>query len=891
MNITLKTYIIKIIHDIWKKNQRVTYIDFIENLSKNHPIDEHIHIPKQTFSRLLQEFLQLNGIKKYNNSELYIVLKEPIQEALNNGIYSHDEIKNGVRDFLRIRKIFSPSPLELDRIVNNIIKKSKANAEAENISLISKFIGKDITSLQFVKEFENKNLYVRFPPMYEGKLGVKKLTAEHDIFLQIKAIFQKERIEFDQLIQLPDIHYSKGLIEKLHPSEVIRSSKQLFAIHLLKYYTARYQDSIDAIVKCFIKSARLMRFRANKSYDERSGKDSRSFLVQNNEQFQDILNAMKADNISVLEEYQEFFEMVAQKTGYYHKKEGYFAALASRCSYSRILSPRICFLEFQGLDSASNILLETLKEVFEYRQLKEHVDDTIINRLAFLRIPEDKLKNRRVFEPLILVTLADFIANGRIIVKHSMQYRNKWTDVSDIDIDDENQDRYVRNMKSDLDNIWKEFTTYTQNHPDICHKGRINERRLPSSIGKEEEALRKKKIDTFVESLEVKDITEVLWSVHEMTGFLDSFKIVNKTYHGNILPEEERVKLALITVLARGMNIGLKGIIKSFQGNYGIGRLINFDENYVSIENLEEANRAIIRKWDALNFGKMWGDGCGCSSDGKVVFSFKNNMLSRFHYRKRSMGVTVYWFVRNDWIANYVQVIGNDEWESWYVIDGLLNSYCDKEVRQSCGDTQGQLLSLWGSGNLLGLDIRARFRAIKNVNLYKTDDNCMVEPMKYVDSIDWNIIKMCIRSVLKLVNTVKSRKSDSKDFLSTWNIYDEKGVNVAEGLREIGKVYRTKFILRYLMDKGLQQDIREGCNRAEFWNKFQDAVFWGNGGVISSNNTNKQHASALFLMLIMNAIVFYNKAVFGEKIEKDLDGVNMHPAFWQYINFIGKYSV
>jgi TnpA family transposase len=173
-------------------------------------------------------------------------------------------------------------------------------------------------------------------------------------------------------------------------------------------------------------------------------------------------------------------------------------------------------------------------------------------------------------------------------------------------------------------------------------------------------------------------------------------------------------------------------------------------------------------------------------------------------------------------------------------------------------------LSLWGLGNLLGLDIRARFRAIKNVNLYKTDDNCMGEPMKYVDSIDWNIIKKCISSVLKLVNAVKSRKRGSKDFLSTWNIYDDKGVNVAEGLREIGKVYRTKFILRYLMDKGLQQDIREGCNRAEFWNKFQDAVFWGNGGVISSNNTNKQHASTLFLMLIMNAIVFYNGSFWGK---------------------------
>jgi TnpA family transposase len=67
--------------------------------------------------------------------------------------------------------------------------------------------------------------------------------------------------------------------------------------------------------------------------------------------------------------------------------------------------------------------------------------------------------------------------------------------------------------------------------------------------------------------------------------------------------------------------------------------------------------------------------------------------------------------------------------------------------------------------------------------------------------------------------------------------------------------------------------------------------FLGKGGVISSNNPNQQRASALFLMLVMNAIVFYNKAVFGERIVKDMEGMNMHPAFWQYINFIGQFRI
>ncbi len=109
-------------------------------------------------------------------------------------------------------------------------------------------------------------------------------------------------------------------------------------------------------------------------------------------------------------------------------------------------------------------------------------------------------------------------------------------------------------------------------------------------------------------------------------------------------------------------------------------------------------------------------------------------------------------------IANYVQVIGNDEWESWYVIDGLLNSYCDKEIWQSCGDTQGQLLSLWGLGALLGMDIRAWFRDIKKVKLYKSSGDFMVEPLRDVDIIDWEVIRKCTPSVLELVNAIKLRK-------------------------------------------------------------------------------------------------------------------------------------
>jgi hypothetical protein len=297
----LKSNLFKIIEKIWEQRLRVTHRDFVDILNKTHPSDDPIHIPKQTFSRLLQEFLQDKSIKKYRNSELRSILQELLQDAIRKGIHEREELKNYANDFLRAKKIYSPPPSFLDRIIGTIANEIKLNPESEDIHLISEAIGRDISSIEFVNDFLYNNRYSRFPPVYEGKLGIKKLTSEYEIALRIQEIFRNDGIELSKLIQLPGIHLSKELIEKLHPSDMVRSSKQISAIYLLKYYVARYQDSIDGIIKCFIKTARLMRFRANQSYDENSGKDSRSFLEQNNAQFQEILDAMKTDNISILE--------------------------------------------------------------------------------------------------------------------------------------------------------------------------------------------------------------------------------------------------------------------------------------------------------------------------------------------------------------------------------------------------------------------------------------------------------------------------------------------------------------------------------------------------------------------------------------------------------------
>ena len=88
----MKAYILKIMHDIWKKKQRVTYYDFSEFVKENHPLETTLHIPKHTFSRFLHEFLQDKCIMKYDNSELHTIIKESIVKAIQEGIHERNEL-------------------------------------------------------------------------------------------------------------------------------------------------------------------------------------------------------------------------------------------------------------------------------------------------------------------------------------------------------------------------------------------------------------------------------------------------------------------------------------------------------------------------------------------------------------------------------------------------------------------------------------------------------------------------------------------------------------------------------------------------------------------------------------------------------------------------------
>ena len=113
-------------------------------------------------------------------------------------------------------------------------------------------------------------------------------------------------------------------------------------------------------------------------------------------------------------------------------------------------------------------------------------------------------------------------------------------------------------------------------------------------------------------------------------------------------------------------------------------------------------------------------------------------------------------------------------------------------------------------------------------------------------------------------------------------------MNVTEALRELGKCVRTTFVLQYAVSEGLRAQVREACNKAETWNGFQAAVFWGHGGRMHTRDPHRKEVNALCMQLLMNSILFYNARKYGQRL-KIIQGAS--PVVWKNIRLLGDYRL
>ena len=118
--------------------------------------------------------------------------------------------------------------------------------------------------------------------------------------------------------------------------------------------------------------------------------------------------------------------------------------------------------------------------------------------------------------------------------------------------------------------------------------------------------------------------------------------------------------------------------------------------------------------------------------------------------------------------------------------------------------------------------------------------------------------------------------------------------------RELGRVVRTSFLLKYISDLELRRTISAATNKNESFNDFAQWIGFGQNGKIPGRNREEQQKAIRYNHLMANLLIFHNTVMLTNLIEElRVEGhavteeiiARLSPYRREHINRLGTYKL
>ncbi|MBE9193783.1 Tn3 family transposase [Synechocystis sp. LEGE 06083] len=324
----------------------------------------------------------------------------------------------------------------------------------------------------------------------------------------------------------------------------------------------------------------------------------------------------------------------------------------------------------------------------------------------------------------------------------------------------------------------------------------------------------------------------------------------------------------ILTTFAYGCNLGPNQTARHLQGQTTAHQLSYTSRRHISIEALQVAIRDIVNAYHRLQLPKCWGTGDRAAADGSKFETYENNLRSEYHIRYRGYGGIAYHHVSDQYIALFTHFISCAVWEAVYILDGLIKNTSDIQPGILHGDTQGQSSPVFGLSFLLGIELMPRIRNWHDLKLLKpTVDNAyeLIEPL-FKGVPEWALIQTHWKDLMRVVLSIKAGKLMPSTLLRKLNSYSRKN-RLYKAFQALGNVIRTLFLLRYVSEPKLRQQITACTNKVEQYHQFLDWVFFAKAGLITDNDPVEQEKRLKFLELVADAIILQNTVDLSQAIQ------------------------
>ncbi|WP_313035973.1 Tn3 family transposase [Stenotrophomonas acidaminiphila] len=472
---------------------------------------------------------------------------------------------------------------------------------------------------------------------------------------------------------------------------------------------------------------------------------------------------------------------------------------------------------------------------------------------------------RKYFELAVLAQIKDELKSGDLYIPHGERYDDYREQLVDEATFAQELDAYgevsglpteaavfVRGVREELSVL---ADAVDQRFPENVHAELVDGRLILKRLQRAEVSRAIVALDGVItERLPPTSIVDVLVDAAHWLQLHRHFRPIA----GTDSRVDELLRRVVTTLFCYGCNLGPTQTARSVKG-FSRRQISWLNLKYVTEETLDKAIVEVINTYNKFELPGYWGSGKSASADGTKWSVYEQNLLSEYHIRYGGYGGIGYYHVSDKYIALFSHFIPCGVHEAVYILDGLLANTSDIQPEIVHGDTQAQSYPVFGLAHLLGIQLMPRIRNIKDLTFFRPEPG---RPYKNIqalfgESIDWSLIETHLHDMLRVTVSIKLGKITASTILRRLGTYSRKN-KLYFAFRELGKVIRTMFLLRYIDDVDVRKTIHAATNKSEEFNGFIKWAFFGGEGIIAENVLHEQRKIVKYNQLVANMIILHN---------------------------------
>ncbi|MGH7210600.1 MAG: transposase, partial [Acetobacteraceae bacterium] len=313
----------------------------------------------------------------------------------------------------------------------------------------------------------------------------------------------------------------------------------------------------------------------------------------------------------------------------------------------------------------------------------------------------------------------------------------------------------------------------------------------------------------------------------------------------------------LATAFCYGCGLGPSQAARSLKGLDR--RHVAFaNQRHITEENLDGAITGVIDAYAHIGLHQHWGTGNTASADGMKWDVHPESLKTSYHIRYGGYGGIGYYLVSDTYIALFSRFLACGAYEGHTILDFVAENRSLLQPSTVHSDTHGQSAPIFGLAHLLGIELMPRIRSWQDLHLFRPEANVHYEHINglFTAAIDWALIEAHAPDMLRVALSVRAGRLLPSAILRRLATYSRKN-RLYFAFRELGRVIRTDFLLRYLGSIELRRAIGAATNKSELFNRYAQWVAFGSSGLATAAERDEQRKMVKYNHLVANLLIFH----------------------------------